>query len=236
MNSPAIHRAPSKWFVSCVMPTTQRRAKFLSLSIRSFLSQKWKEKELLIVGDPGYPVALPEFAKNRGDIRVIYAGPMLGIKHNVAKAEARGRYVAKTDDDDFYGPRRLLRQMEPIAIGGADCTAFPNSFAFDLESGKWYQSNNKIRYPFHDATFVFDKERCSAIDFGNRWGGEGLVFARRLRLNGLTLSVIPNLADFVYMRHGRNTWRFYIGKFYRLAKRPSFFPASLEAEYRNAIK
>lgn len=236
MIGPAIHHSTPNWFVSCVMPTTPRRAKFIPLAIRSFLSQKWREKELLIVGDPGHPVALPEFAKNRGEIRVIYAGPMLGIKHNVAKEAARGRYIAKTDDDDFFGPRRLLHQMEPIAIGRADCTAYPDSFAFDLATGKWYVSKGNNRYPFHDATFVFDKVSCREVDFGNKWGGEGLVFARRLRSHGLTIAIVRNFEDFVYMRHGKNTWRFRITNLYRPAKRPSFFSSKTETEYRDAIR
>jgi glycosyltransferase involved in cell wall biosynthesis len=232
----AIHSAPSQWFVSCVMPTTARRSKFLPLAIRCFIDQKLKDKELLIVADPDQLIVLPDFARNRKDIRIVRAGPLLGAKHNAAKEEARGNYIAKTDDDDYFGPRRLLHQLEPIALGRADCTAYPDSHSLDLVRGQWMYSKKNNMWPFHDATLFFDKNACREIEFGNIRAGEGLIFARRLRRMGLRLLVIENFQDFVYMRHGRNTWRFRHYKLYNPSKRPSFFSPDLETQYRNAIR
>jgi len=222
-----------KWTVTCITPTHRPRARFIPRLLKVYDSQLWKHKEMIFVANPDETVDLPAEYKGRKDIRVIQGGPGIGPKFNAALEVAAGRYCAKFDDDDWYGPRRLFRQMEPIALGRAQVTAFPDSWAFDMKSGEWWRSRNNNRYWFHDASLVFDRQALQpGVDFGRRYAGEGLYFMHRALKSGMELAVVENQGDFVYMRHGNNTWRFNLVHLYKKARKPWFFPAELEAAYR----
>lgn len=98
--------------VSCVMPT-YGRPEYLHESLKFFLSQDYKNKELLIVNDcPGQTIV--------GDypqVRIINCKKRfssLGEKRNFAIQEAEGDWIAIWDDDDIYLPWRLTFTMQEI--------------------------------------------------------------------------------------------------------------------------
>src|SRR6266542_5244313 len=103
--------AAAEPLVSCIMPTCNRRA-FVPRAIAYFLRQDYAECELLVVDDGADAVAdlVP------ADPRVRYLrlpGPRsLGAKRNACVAAARGGLIAHWDDDDWYAPDRLARQVD----------------------------------------------------------------------------------------------------------------------------
>jgi glycosyltransferase involved in cell wall biosynthesis len=95
---------------SCIMPTYDRRA-FVPQAIRCFLSQDYPHIELIVVDDGSDPIAdlLPR------DPRIVYVRlpqrAPIGGKRNYACGRARGEYIVHWDDDDWYPPSRVRRQI-----------------------------------------------------------------------------------------------------------------------------
>jgi glycosyltransferase involved in cell wall biosynthesis len=100
--------------VSCIMPTRGRRG-FLAQAVRCFQHQSYPHRELIIADDGPEPQpceldALP-------DVRYLrFADPLpLGVKLNLAIAQARGSVIQKLDDDDYYAPGFLERTVLGLA-------------------------------------------------------------------------------------------------------------------------
>jgi glycosyltransferase involved in cell wall biosynthesis/predicted O-methyltransferase YrrM len=105
--------------VSCIMPTADRRH-HVARSLACFRRQEHPWRELIIIDDGEEPVEDllgddPRIRYLRLDRRT-----PLGRKRNLAVAAARGAIIAHWDDDDWYGPERLSRQIAPmLRPGGA---------------------------------------------------------------------------------------------------------------------
>jgi len=101
--------------VSVVMPTFNRE-KYIAESIKSVLLSTLKELELIIVDDgstDGAVEIIKQFAEK--DPRVIYVN---NIKHkgvvgasNLGTRMAKGKYIARMDDDDISLPERFQKEV-----------------------------------------------------------------------------------------------------------------------------
>ena len=105
--------------VSCIMPTANRRS-FVPAAIGHFLAQDYADKELIILDDGEDCVA--DLVPTHPDIRYLRheRRQPLGRKRNIACADARGELIAHWDDDDWYAPFRLRRQVEALLSAKAD--------------------------------------------------------------------------------------------------------------------
>jgi glycosyltransferase involved in cell wall biosynthesis len=105
--------------VSCIMPTCDRRA-FVPDAVAGFLAQDYPNLELVVVDDGSDPIRdlLP------ADPRIVYVRPAkrqsVGAKRNLACAQARGEIVVHWDDDDWYPPSRVTRQVRALVERGVD--------------------------------------------------------------------------------------------------------------------
>ncbi len=116
--------------VSCIMPTRNRRA-FVPLAIRSFLQQNYGNAELIVVDDGPDPVA--DLLPSDPRIRYIRQEGMhtIGAKRNIACAEARGAIIVHWDDDDWYPPDRISRQVRALGDRSADLCGSSQIFYYD---------------------------------------------------------------------------------------------------------
>jgi hypothetical protein len=108
--------------VSCVCPTTTRRAQWLPLAIGYFMAQSYAARELLIVVDQdGYVPDVPADPR----IQVLYSprGITLGAKRNFACQHSAG-LIAHFDDDDFSAPGRLEDQVTRLIESGKALTGY----------------------------------------------------------------------------------------------------------------
>jgi GT2 family glycosyltransferase len=119
--------------VSCIMPTFNRRV-FLPRAIRCFLSQDYNNTELIIVDDGSDPISdlLPPDAR----IRYFRLGEKrnVGAKRNFACEQSQGEFILHWDDDEWYGPSRVRRQLELLReskarICGTSVALFYNELA-----------------------------------------------------------------------------------------------------------
>jgi hypothetical protein len=123
--------------ISAVMPTADRR-RFVPAAIAQFLAQGRDDAELIILDDGADPVAdlIP------GDPRILYVREegrrVLGDKRNRLCELARGEIIAHWDDDDWYAPDRLARQLAAFEATGADIVGIDRvPFLADDGSAAW---------------------------------------------------------------------------------------------------
>jgi O-antigen biosynthesis protein len=121
--------------VTCIMPTADRRA-FVPQAVRCFLAQDYPNKELIILDDGADPVGdcVPADAR----LRYVRLGAKLsvGAKRNLACAQARGRFVMHWDDDDWYPPWRVGRQVRALLEGGAELCGTSQMLFYEAATGR----------------------------------------------------------------------------------------------------
>lgn len=106
--------------VTAVCPTANR-LKYIPRAIQCFLSQTFKDSELVILDDgaePCYPV-VPIHPR----IRYEYGQPgcwkTTGAKRNAINAMANGDIIWHMDDDDWSAPERMEEQVALLTTGSA---------------------------------------------------------------------------------------------------------------------
>ena len=220
---------------TCIMPVLARRAQFLASAIRRWaVGQKGIETELLVVTDPGEEAAIKAAVPMRPNIRIIQCDSrILGRKYEAGINAAAGAYCAKWDDDDWYGPTRLARQVEPLALGNADIVSLREHYALLLPDGTFWTSNHTHRHAYHDGTLVARKDCLKYASFGNCSLGESAIFVRKACRAGARHVTIDAGEDFAYVRHSCNAWRFEISKhFSGPVPKPAWFPDADLAEMK----
>lgn len=210
---PARESAP---LVSCVMPTC-RRAHWVATAIRQFHQQNYPNKELIIVYEEESDV-LP-YCHHRA-IRYVQAevGSHIGRKRQLGTQAAGGDIIAQWDDDDWYATNRLMRQVEPIILGVADITGLTNTLFFDLDAWRFWRCRRSLYSQLFyqqvaGGTLVFRKKVWQKVGgYRNISLREDAEFLRSVLQSGARLSRIEGEALFLYLRHGKNSWDFQVGR------------------------
>jgi hypothetical protein len=116
------------------MPTADRRA-FVPLAIEGFLEQDYPDRELVVLDDGDDPVddLVPDDPRVR--YRRLGRRTMLGAKRNLAVQGARGEVLLHWDDDDWYAPDRISRQVRALNAAGADVCGVSSLLFYDPDGG-----------------------------------------------------------------------------------------------------
>jgi glycosyltransferase involved in cell wall biosynthesis len=241
--APAPGRTP---LVSCIMPT-RNRGPYLALALDCFEAQDHDDAELLVVDDGEDPVA--ELVAERSRVRYLRleGRQSIGRKRNLACREARGRIVMHWDDDDWYGPGRIRRQVAPLLEGGAQLSGIEARWIMGLpEAEFWTISASLHRRMFvgdvHGGTLAYTKalwESCGG--FPDASLAEDAWFLRRALDRGARLARVANDGLFVYTRHRHNAWSFPLGRFldpsgWSLSSPPPELAPEIIARYRDAAQ
>ncbi len=244
--APAAPEAPPPGgpaLVSCVMPTADRRP-FVARAIEYFLRQDYPRTELVIVDDGADAVG--DLAAR--DPRITYLrvppGTSIGAKRNAGCRAARGEIVACWDDDDWHGPDRLSYQAAPLLEGRADATALEGTAMVEYPAGRFWTCSARVRDTmfFHGVvggTVVFHRRALERARFPDASLAEDAGFLRALLARGARVAKLPNAGRFLYVRHGRNSWRFPEGRFvdetgWSEVDPPEWLPAEDRAFYLRA--
>jgi glycosyltransferase involved in cell wall biosynthesis len=96
--------------ISCVMPTTARRAWCIPWAIEYYLAQTHKDSELIIVSEDA--IEFPDHAR----VRYVHCDDdlPLGAKFNACVEAARYPLIALWADDDWQAPRRLRYELKAL--------------------------------------------------------------------------------------------------------------------------
>lgn len=203
--------------VSCIMPTRDR-AEFVRHAVALLGRQDHRNWELIVVddGDDDLRRRLPD------DPRVRYvrapAGESIGAKRNRACALAAGEIVVHWDDDDWYAPGRLRRQVAPLLDGSADITALRTGTILDLDAWGWWRPSDELhRMMFvedvHGGTLAYRRSVWHEARFPEVSLAEDAAFLRAALRRGARLRRLDNDGLFIYVRHGESAWRFACGSF-----------------------
>jgi O-antigen biosynthesis protein len=201
------------------MPTTGR-LRFALNAVRLFAAQDYPDRELVVVTDRGADDELEAALRDDKRTRLVRvrAGTSIGRKRNVACATARGDVIVHWDDDDWYAPVRLSVQLEPLLAGRADVTGLATPVILDLSSWRfWAVTPAQHRRLFvgdvHGGTLMYRRrvwERLARYPDASL--AEDAWFLRAALRRGARLERVPGDGVFMYIRHGRNTWRLGVGE------------------------
>lgn len=135
--------------ISCIMPTiTGTRRAFVSQAIALFEAQTYPNKELIILdsGRNQHPVYVHDCERHY--LTYVYVASdryvTIGAKRNLAASLATGDMVCHWDDDDYYAPDRLDKQIAPLLDGKADVTALQMRALYDVPTRTLYECSDEI--------------------------------------------------------------------------------------------
>ena len=113
--------------VSCLMPTYNRR-RFAARAIDAFLAQDYPERELVILDDG--EDAIGDLVRRGTPVRYhrLPQRATIGRKRQMLCDLADGELLVQWDDDDWYSPLRLRRQVAPLNAGAADIAGILHGF------------------------------------------------------------------------------------------------------------
>jgi glycosyltransferase involved in cell wall biosynthesis len=163
--------------VTCIMPTCDRQP-FVPEAVRHFLRQDYPNVELIIVDDGKMPVAslLPDDPR----IRLIRLAEKknVGAKRNIACAQAHGDFIVHWDDDDWYPPDRVTRQIAALQTGRVEICGTNTLYYYDpVSSRAWsYSYRNNGRTWVAGNTLAYRKSWWSAHPFPEIQVGEDSRF------------------------------------------------------------
>lgn len=192
-------------FVSCIMPTTAARKKFIPLAMEYFLRQDYANTELIVLdeGEESVESLIPGTERIR---YVRYPGSFssLGDKRNYACSLAKGETILHWDDDDWYAPDWISRQVAMLESQLADICGLNTLYFFNPLLGQaWKYVYSYNRHPWvAGATLayrksVWERRPFRSVDVGEDnqfvWYSEARVVAHEYA------------EGFVSILHGRNT-------------------------------
>lgn len=215
-------------FVTAICPTTGR-GELIGVAISSFLSQTYKDSELLIVDDGVEPLKLEPHPR----IRYVHIDTVhdIGTKRNLCCDMARGEVIFHWDSDDYSVPTRMVRQLSyihescPLVTGyhGLSFYDMPSKRAYRIVSGLNAEGISMLPLAM-GTSLAYDKRYWKANPFPAVAIGEDVAFvarAKELRQlhseNGVGMMVVR--------RHAGNTSNdFAVGTTIRMDQLPAGFP------------
>lgn len=193
--------------ISCLM-VTAGRADLAERAVQCFAAQTWPRRELVIVDD-GADDYEPMLARYRDRATIRYQriapqpGRLLGALRNLSLDLAAGDCCTQWDDDEWYHPERLARQM--AARSGANGASVLR-----------YTLMHVNVEPFRDHPFRTGLRRGtpgtllhprSPIRYPNLARGEDSVYAALIRAAHPTTRLgLDHSHLFIRCYHGTNTW------------------------------
>jgi glycosyltransferase involved in cell wall biosynthesis len=194
------------------MPTYNRR-RFAERAIGFFLEQDYANRELVIVDDGEDPIADLVPAGTQIRYHRLEARATIGSKRELACELADGEPLVQWDDDDWYGPARLRRQVAPLAARSADISGILRGYLLDLNAFRFWKGEP----PLHEGrlhalivagTLAYTQPAWrEAGGYPDRSIGEEVALLQGvIDIGG---RVAPVLSDGIYIcvRHAANSWR-----------------------------
>lgn len=185
--------------ISCVMPTTASRAKYIPSAIRCWAEQTHTNKELIIVSEDDISHLVPDDPR----IRFVKCSQQdtLGRKRNLGNAAAKGGLIAHWDDDDWSYPGRL-----------EECASGFVSYMIALvgyEQITYFREDIKVAYRSRShfvpgSTFMYLKTFWERNKFDEHLTtGEDTQFVRGLSRDSARVMLGHN--KMIAREHGENT-------------------------------
>ncbi len=125
-------------FVTAIMPTRGRQ-KWALQAIDCFMSQTYRDKELLILDDMEEP-SFPGGLRVDGVSLIGETGrKTIATKRNDLAEYARGEIIWTLDDDDWSAPERMAEQVQRLQESDKAITGYNSILFHDGERGYRYK-------------------------------------------------------------------------------------------------
>lgn len=194
--------------VSCLM-VTKNRARLARRALYCLAHQTWQNKELVIIddGEEDYEPMLAEY-RDRLPIHYHRLAPdptaHLGQLRNLSLDHAGGEFLVQWDDDEWYHPERIERQMRAIE-GGLDVVVLRNTLCH-------LDAPGYVERPFHTSLSSGSTpgtilHRRSQVRYPNLKRAEDTLYLEALGRE-LAVGVLDEPHSHLFIRcfHGANTW------------------------------
>ncbi|WP_156290532.1 glycosyltransferase [Oceanobacillus salinisoli] len=191
--------------------TCTNRKGFLDNILGNYLSQRYLEKELIIIiNKDGIDSKIYEKKISELENVTVYKLSeklTLGECLNYAVEKAKYDYIAKFDDDDYYGPYYLVEAFKELTITNSPVIGKSSIYIYFHNQkilGK-YNSRLENRYLnerefLMGSTFVFKKGILEKIKFPHVNLGEDVQFQQLCKSKGIPLYSTSRM-NYVYIRY-----------------------------------
>ncbi len=127
---------PDRSLVSVVIPVYNGE-RYLGRAIGSVLAQTWPHMELIVVDD-GSTDRSPQIIAGYGDRLIAVRQPNRGVAgaRNAGFERARGRFIALLDQDDWWQPDKLERQVHVMLADEGVGLVHTGVAHFDQSTGR----------------------------------------------------------------------------------------------------
>ncbi|WHY78267.1 glycosyltransferase [Neobacillus sp. WH10] len=200
--------------VSIVVSTN--KVGFLENIFSNFENQNWETKELIIILNND-SLILEDWVNRaeQTDHVTVYQLPQsvsLGACLNFGVNRAKYEYIAKFDDDDYYGPFYLTEAMNTFKKKNADIVGkrtyyMHNSLTKELRL-RFPRREHRFISKVHGGTIMAKKEVFCKVRFANISLGEDVNFLYRCVEHGFKIYSTSRY-NYTYIRRddGTNTWK-----------------------------
>jgi len=189
--------------VTCIMPTANRQ-RYLPLAIDYFLKQDYPNAELVILDDGLESSA--SLIPDHESIHYFYSEPIgtIGIKRNAACEKANGEIIMHWDDDDWYAPDWISKQVNSLLTSGADITGLNRVIFFSpsMDQKFMYEDTDEDKPWLCGATMAYRKTFWKDHSFVDLQVGEDYDFVWN---SGGKIVAHNYMQGFVAILHANNT-------------------------------
>lgn len=192
--------------VSCLC-ISQDRPDYLRKAISCFVAQTYVNKELIVVSrqyDPEYeeiisgvPGGVVKYYGLRNEATLT-----LGELRNYSIGRSSGDFFCIWDDDDWYHPARIEKQVQGILDGKKSGTILPYCLVFDKVNGDAYLSPPTFMHP---ASIMCRKDMIGQQDLYTHLNKREDVFFRNNLVEKRMLYPVIAPVLYIYVYHTGNT-------------------------------
>ncbi len=196
--------------------TCTNKPSFMRNVINNFNRQVWKQKELIIIlnNDRMNTSDWEPFLRNKSNITIYKLSEKmsLGACLNFAIKKAKNNYIAKFDDDDYYGPAYLSEAIRAFQKSGADVIGKRTYYIYLV-----FKKLLMLRFPNGEkrwtnyiagGTIIAKRSVFTEIAFKDLAVGTDRQFLEDCHSNNLKIYSTSRF-NYVYMRRKSNwhTWK-----------------------------
>lgn len=196
--------------------TCTRRLNYMDKVFDNFNNQKYRKKELIIILNNNQMKIddWEERAKKYKNISVyqLDENKSLGECLNFGASLSKSEFIAKFDDDDYYGPKYLSNSMKVFKRTDAGVIGKSASFVYFEENGILAVRNltRENCYVNHvdGPTLIIKHDIFDLVQFRDITRGEDVNFCKDCREKGIKIYA-SNKYNHVYVRHASiedHTW------------------------------
>ncbi len=190
--------------VSCIMPT-YNRAEFIENAIDQFLNQSYPNKELIIIDDS--EVAIEHLIPDHPLIKYVYLHNKLdiGSKRNMACKMSNGQYIIHLDDDDYYAPQWVEKQIAFLRANELEVTGLNRPLFYEKYTSKLWKYNYPDNHKpwVYGATLCYTKELWKSNPFPKLHCGEDNAFVWADSIKKIQVNTIKD--GYIGQIHDKNT-------------------------------